>query len=173
MAIEISKKTTIKGPIWLYVLLAVGIVLVLGLGGTYAYFYFQGKNMSQRITEISQKLQKTEEEKALENDLLSKEKKIEDFKKLLSGHKKIINVFNFLQERTHPQVWFSNFNFEGSGGSVSVEAKAKNFEAAGQQLLTLRKESILKTINLSELSTGEQGGVVFSLNLTFDSQIFE
>ncbi len=173
MAIEIAKKPKLKGPFWLYLLLVIGVVLVLGLGGSYLYFYLTGKTVEQEIGELSRQLEKTEGEKELENDILAKEKRIEDFKNLLAKHKKVLNVFNFIQERTHPKIWFSDFNFETGKAVVSVSAESDDFEFVGQQIMTLREEDILKKINLSELSTGEEKGVDFSLQLEFDPQIFK
>ncbi len=173
MAIEIAKKSKLKGPLWLYILLIAGVVLVLGLGGSYLYFYLTSKSINQEIDELSQQIKKTPEEKELEDNILAKEKKIEDFKKLLAQHKKVLSVFSFLQEKTHPEVWLSDFDFKPDEAIVSVSAKSENFESVGQQIMTLREEDILKKINLSDLSTSEKGGVVFSLKLEFDPQIFE
>ncbi len=173
MAIEIAKKPKLKGPLWLYILMMAGIVLALGLAGTYFYFFKVGKDISQQIEGIDQALKKTPEEKELENTLLSREKKIEDFQELLSKHKKVLNVFNFLQEKTHPQVWFSEFDFSGKEKTVSLFGTANSFTTVGQQILIFREEEFLKNVKLSELSMGEEGDIGFSLQLTFDPQIFE
>ena len=173
MAIEIEKKSKLKGPLWLYILMVVGVVLALGLAGTYFYFFKVGKDISQQIEEMDQALKKTSEEKELENTLLSKEKKVEDFQELLSKHRKVLNVFNFFQEKTHPKTWFSEFDFSGKEKTVSLSGTADGFIAVGQQILILREEELLKNIKLSGLSMGEEGKIEFSLQLTLDPQIFK
>jgi len=173
MAIEIAKKSKLKGPLWLYILMIAGIVLALGVAGTYFYFSKVGKDISQQIKEIDQALKKTPEEKELENTLLSKEKKIEDFQELLSKHKKVLNVFSFFQEKTHPRTWFSEFDFSGKEKTVSLSGTADSFTAIGQQILVFREEELLKNVKLSGLSMGEEGEIEFSLQLTLDPQIFK
>ena len=127
--------------------------------------------MTEEITDLDQQLKKTAEEKELENNLLAKEKRINDFKGLLSKHKKVINVFNFLQEKTHPQASFSSFQLD-SKGQISLSGSTKSFENLGQQLLALKGESLLDDVTLSEVSMGQEG-ITFSLRLLLNPEIFK
>lgn len=172
MAIEIIPKPK-KRPSWAIILFAVCIVLLLGLAGTYYYFYKSSEKLSQEIQEKEMALRKTSSERALEEELLLYEAKINTFDGLISAHKKPLNIFNFLQDICHPDVWFSDFDFNSAKKTVIVSGKAKSFTALGQQLLILKAVANLENVNLSEISIGEGGGVDFALQLTFEPQILK
>lgn len=173
MAIEIEKKSKVKGPLWLYTLLAVGLGLVLTMAAIYLYFTEANKAAAERIGELDSSLQKTTQERDLESNILAKRNKIEDFKDILEEHKKVINIFNFLQEKTHPEAWFSDFSFNLGEQTVEVAVSAEDFEAAGQQILILREEDFLKDVKASGIKEVGERGVGFNLFLTFKPQIFE
>jgi hypothetical protein len=172
MAIEIIPKPK-KRFSWATILFAICIVLLLGLAGTYYYFYQSSDKISQNIRDRENALIKTSSEKALEKKIILYEAKINTFAKLLSAHKKPLNIFNFLEEVCHPDVWLSDFELSSTKGMVIVSGKAKSFIALGQQLLIFKEVEYLKNVNLSEISIGEEGGVDFTLQLTFEPQVFK
>ncbi len=173
MPIEIIPKPKVKKFSWAFVLLVIVIVLLLGLGGSYYYLHTTSNKISEDIEEKKIALIETPEEKALEKELLSQKAKISAFSRLLSEHQKPLNIFSFLEEVSHPDVWFPEFNFTSKGGVVTVSGEAKSFIALGQQLLILKELEILKDVKLSEISLAEEGGVDFALQLTFDPQILK
>lgn len=173
MAIEIVPKPKIEKATWANVLLAISIVLLLALAISYFYFYRSSGKLSQDIQEKEKVLEKTPSEKVLEEKLLLTEEKINNFGQLLSSHQKPLNIFNFLEEACHPDVWFSNFNFDTMKREATISGQAGSFIALGQQLLILKELENLKDINLSKISLGEEGEVDFALQLIFESQILK
>jgi len=173
MAIEITPKTQIRKIIWPIIFLIICIVLLLILFISYFYFSESSKKIFQDIQEKERALLKTPSERLLEKELLAYESKISTFGRLLSGHQETLNVFSFLEQVCHPKVWFNKFDFNSSSKTVDVSGEAENFIALGQQLLILKEAELLKKVNLSGISIGEEGGVDFSLQLTFESQIFK
>jgi len=173
MPIEIIPKPKSKKIYW--AILALSVCLVLIVAGVAAYFYMDSsaKRVSQQIEEKKKALEFTPEETALQNEMLFYENKINVFGKLLSDHSKAANVFDFLEKKCHPDIRFSNFNFDAKKTEVKVSGTAKNFIALEQQILILNAESILKKITLSEVSLGEKGDVKFGLLLDFDPQILK
>jgi hypothetical protein len=174
MAIEIISKPKTKKFTWAKILLTVDIVLVLAFGGIYLYFNISSKQTSKKIGEAQDEIiLLVSSNRDIEKKALFYEKKINDFSKLFSEHQETAKIFTFLEEKTHPNVWFSKFDFSADKLSVVVSGQAASFVDVGQQLLILKGEKSLKNINLSGLSLGEKKGVLFSLQLTFDPQVFK
>ena len=173
MAIEFDTRLKTKENFWPTVFLVVCIVLVLVFLISFFYLKISSKQMSEDLEEKKQALIKTSSEKALEEEALLYEHRIDSFGRLLSKHDKPLNVFLFLEEVCHPSVKFSDFQFDSIGGKVSLDGQANDFTAIGQQLLILKERTELKKINLSGISTDEEGKVTFSLQLSFDPKVFK
>jgi predicted DNA binding CopG/RHH family protein len=174
MAIEIISKPKTKKFTWAKILLTIDVVLILASGGIYLYLNISSKQTSKKINEERDEISLlVSSNKELEKKALFYEKKINDFSKLFSEHQETSKIFTFLEKKTHPNIRFSKFDFSADKLSVTVSGEAKSFIDVGQQLLILKEEKSLKNINLSGLSLGEKGGVLFSLQLTFDSQVFK
>lgn len=178
MAIEIIPKKKAKISFWPKVLLAVGLILLLAFLGSYFYLQKAQQDLSEAIEEKNRALVKTPEERTLEESLLLVEAKVKSFGGLLSKHKKTENVFKFLEEITHPKVWFSSFDLNTEEGTIGLSGTAEDFVALEQQRLILlelisAEDTFLKAINLSGISMEEGGGINFSLQLTLDPQIFK
>ena len=114
MAIEIIPKT--KKASFLGILFYFSLLLFLAFLISYFALNVYQKRLEQEITNIKKDLEKTPDEKALEEEIFGSEKnvgyqqKIKDFGVLFNDHKLPVNFFNFLEENTHPKVWFSKFN---------------------------------------------------------------
>lgn len=173
MAIEIIPKPKVEKISWATILLGFCIVLLIFLCISYFYLDKSSKNLSQDIEEKGRALTKTPSEEALEEELLLYEAKINSFAKLLSGHQKPLNIFNFLEQICHPNIWLSDFNLSSGPGIVTISGQAESFVALGQQLVILKEIEVLKNINLSEIAISEEGKIDFALQLTFKPQIFE
>ena len=173
MAIEITPTQKIKTPVWTIIILLISGVALMALGASYLYLYTTSNKISKEIEEKKQALIDTPAEKALAENFLFLEKKINNFGNLLSQHQKTFNVFGFLEKICHPQVEFSDFTFNSKDGTVLIKGLAENFVVLGQQILIFKAQQGLKKINFSEISMGEKGKVTFSLQLTVDPQIFK
>lgn len=173
MAIEFIPKPKAKIPSWTVIVFVICGILLLGGGGSYFYLIHSSKKISEEIQERTGALMKTPEEAALEEELLLEERKINSFVDLISARQKTVNLFDFLEKTCHPKVWFSNFGFNSQEEIVNVKGKTTSFVALGQQILIFRKEPILKKINLTEVSMKDGGEIEFSLQLTFDPQVFK
>ena len=174
MAIEITPKQKIKVPIWVIVIGVPCVILVLVFLAGYFYLYRSVGQMSKEIEEknlTSFPLGKAIKEK--EQEIFPIRQKIDDFNELLSGHKKPLKVFEFLERTCLPNVLFSTFDFTFEKGELSVSGETDSFITIEQQVLILRQEPLVKNLNLSGLSIGEEGGISFTLLFTFDPRIFK
>lgn len=173
MAIEIIQKPESKKDLWAVILFIVCLVLIFALAGSYLYFLIYSKKISQDIENKKSLISRSPSEQTLEKKIISYESKINVFGRLLFEHKKTSAVFFLIEKNSHPDVWFSDFNFDVGSNTVVVSGQTKSFTSLGQQISILENMEIFKKVNLSEISIGEEEGVDFSLQLTFDSRIFE
>jgi len=173
MTIEITPTPKVKIPAWSTLLFLICLVVFLGLAGTYAYFYISSNKMTEEIGEKNKALIDTAEEKALSDEMVYLERKIDRVAILLSRHDKTANMFGILENLCHPQVRFTDFKFSSKDDSATLEGKAQNFIALGQQISVLRSQKELTKVNLAGLSLSKEGDVNFILQLVFDPGIFK
>ena len=179
MAIEIIPKTKTKKVSFLGILFYFSLLLLLVFLISYFALNVYQKRLEQEITNIKKDLEKTPDEKALEEEIFGSEKnvgyqqKIKDFGVLFNAHKLPVNLFNFLEENTHPKVWFSKFNLDLEKNLLDTSGYADNFEVLGQQALIFKRQDFIKNINLSGASLAKDGKVNFDLQLTIDPKIFK
>ena len=173
--VEIIPKPAAKIPLWLNILFYFSIILLIGLISSYFVFNHFIKKSETALQNLEESLakEKTSETQLLEKEILSYQKKIEDVDKLLTEHKLTSKVFEFLEKISHPKIQFSKFDFNLTGSQARVSGVTENFQTLGQQLLLLKKESLIKEVNLSEISLGKGEEVSFSLLLLLDPQIFK
>lgn len=174
MAIEISPKKKLGISTWL--IAAIGVCLVLLLCLAVSYFYFGAK-----IKDISQEIQKKEAEFALlektirekQKELITLEQKINDFGSLLGEHRNTLNIFEFLEKNCLPNVWFSDFSFNGEEGKISVSGKTDNLITLEQQAFVLKQQSAVKNLDITKVLINKEGGIDFTLTIIFDHSIFK
>jgi Tfp pilus assembly protein PilN len=179
MAIEIGPKPKTRKISFPDVIFYVVLVLFLVLVAAYFALGFYQKKMETQLTEIKKSLEKTAEEKALEEEIFGSAEKIglqqeiQDFRDLVANHEMPLNVFNFLQESTHPRVWFQKFSLNVQQASLSLSGFAEDLEALSQQIVIFRNQEIIKSTNLSGMSVTKEGDVSFNFQLTLDPKIFK
>ena len=173
MGIEIINKPEIGKKHWPVILFIVCLIALFILVGSYVFLFILSENISEEIDEKKMILAQTPPEKDLEDQLILHETKINIFKGLLVNHKKALNVFNALEEFCHPQVLFSNFNFNSNEETVSVSGKAASFIILNQQTIILKESELFNKIILSGVSMDEEEKINFSLNITFNPEFFK
>lgn len=130
------------------------------------YFFIVGsiERTKKNIEDLKSKfLAKTEEERKLEESIISYQQKIKDFSFLLNNHKKTSNFFEILEDLTHPQVWFSNFKFN-SEGIIGLEGQAESYEAVSQQLKIFQENPNFQEVKLEDVSLIGPNQIKFRLS---------
>lgn len=174
MAIEIIPKPPAKIPFWLNILLYFSIILLIfSISSYFVLDYYLIKKSEITLQDLEKEIEeKKSEKKALEEEILNYQKKIEDFSFLLDQHLVNLNFFNFFEKISHPKVWFSDFNSIPGEAKIKVSGQAESFQVLGQQLLIFKAEPLIENLNLSEISLGEEGKIKFTFNLILSPQIF-
>lgn len=116
---------------------------------------------------------KTPEITALEKEVFNDQKKIKAFPPLLSEHVFSTKFFQFLEEKVHPKVFFSQINLNSKEVKVSLSGQTDNFLTLGQQLLIFEKEPLVESLNLSQISLSKEGKVNFVSDLKLNKEIFK
>ena len=175
MAIQIVPKDIAKKPFWLNILFYFSLVLLIGLSASYFTLNYFIQKADQRIQELDEELEKakTPEEIALEGEVLGYQEKIGDFSVLIKDHRFNSNLFSFLENLTHPKVWFSNFTLDSEIKKVKISGETESFQTLGQQLIIFQNEEHIKKVDLSNIALGERGKIEFDFDLLLDPKIFK
>ncbi len=175
MPIEIiPKKVEAKLPVVNILSYLSLILLIISVLGYFILGYFQ-KNSARTLQNIediiSQK--ETPEVKVLEKRVFGYQKKIEIVSSLLTSHKVSRNFFSFLESFSYPKIFFSKLDLNVGKLQASVSGQTETFESLGQQLLIFRRGEFVKDVNLTEVSIGKEGEVKFTIELSFNPQLFK
>ena len=173
MAIEIIPKPPKKVPFRLNILSYISIGLLVSTILSYFLLDYFQKNVNQDLEEITASflVPRTPQEQELEGSIVQYQRKINDFVLIFNRHQTNSSFFTFLEEITHPNVIFSQFDL--TKPSVSLSGTAENFVVLGQQLLIFQNNSKILKTNLSTISLGEEGRIGFTFNLTLLPKTFE
>ena len=173
--VEIIPRKAVELPLWLKILFYILIALLLATALSYFILgHFQKKSLTtlQNLEEEILK-EKTPQKTAQELEILSYQKKINDFALMLDHHLLSSKIFNFLEKTSHPRIWFSQINLSPGEALAIVSGRAETFPVLGQQLQIFKKEALIKNATLSKISLGEKGEIEFTLTLSFDPTFFK
>jgi len=171
----IPKKTAREIPLKNVLLVAAGILLAASVLGYAALLRLEAKTLLS-IQDLEENIFKigARNDKIIESKVFDAEAKIEAFKSLWVGRRKIFNFFGNFNGLVHPKVWFSFFEFNPTEASAVVSGHTLNFETLEQQRLFLKNKSdLVESVNLSDIGFADKGGVEFRLNINFTPKIFE
>jgi len=175
MAIEIiPKKIEAKLPA---VNILFNLSLILLIIFVLSYFvlgYFQKKSARtlQNIENIISQ-EETSEVKALKKKVFGYQEKIEEVASLLTSHQLSRNFFTRFENLSSPKIFFSKLDLDVGKLQASLSGQAENFEALGQQLSIFKKGEFIKDVNLTKVSIGKEGEIEFTVELSFDPQMFK
>lgn len=174
MAIELTKERRISPPLWM-VLLFLGITVVLVfLIASYLFFYFSHSGAIKKIAELDASMIGLNQNiKNKESELSLIQKKTVDYNKLVSNHKRLENVFKFIEKKVITNIWFDTFDFNTVADDIiTLTGVGPNFATISQQVEVLKKEELVKEITIGGISINKDGEVAFELKVKFAPEIF-
>lgn len=173
--VEIIPKKIPKIPQWGNILFYLSLALLIFSISSYFVLDNSFKERKNKLAELEEVLLKgrTAEDNVLENEILISQKKINDFSQLIEKYSKASGIFVFLQEKSHPQVFFSKFNLDLQKSQITLSGQTQSFKTLGQQLLIFKEEEIVRSANLEAISMNREGKVGFNLSLFLDPKIFK
>jgi len=178
VAIEIIPKPKTEAGIktsLFKVLYYLTILLFLLIVAGYFGLIFLSKSSRERLQRIEEMIaqKETPETAALEEEILKAKEKTEIFAVLLNSHRRTSNLFNFLKENCHREVFFSKVDFDIEGSRITLWGIAKSFQALGEQILIFKEQNLIRKVELANISLQKEGGVGFKLILIFDASILK
>ena len=176
MAFNVIPKKEIERKPWLdWVFYFCFILLILSVLSYFVLAYSLQKT-DEALNKVEAKISEQEqskENKELKENLLEKEKKINDFSNILKKHRLYSELFSFIESLTHPEVVFANFNFTSVNLNLALSGKTSNFKTLGEQLLVLQAQSDIKSVELSNIFLMEDGSIDFNLDISLSPKIFD
>jgi hypothetical protein len=175
--VEIIPKAPEKLPLWQSLLLFLSIILLmLAVGGYFGFGYFE-KEISKEIKDVEKQISqvKTDEEKALEKNLFSLEKKVSDYSEVFSEHRLPSELFPFLAKICHPKVRFLSVDFSRQPGDlykISIPSVGESYVVVHQQIEILRGRKDILDLEISNIAVGKEGQLNFNLSFEISPEIF-
>ena len=148
------KKISKTQKILLYFL----VFLVISLTTGYVFLISLEKQAQASLEVVEQQIfeQKTTGMGSLESTVQAYKKEVDYFAPYLNNHIIITSFFNFLEENTHPNVYFSQMGVQSLSSNVSLSGKADSFLTLGQQLMIFNNNPLTKSVSLSNISLSEE-----------------
>lgn len=160
---------------WVTTIFYFSIALVIVTVFCYAMFSFKVYLQNQQIEEVNQKILEyaSGKNRIDEQRIITYKRKLDDFAGIINNHRISSNIFNLMEAKTLPDVWFSGFNVSSVQGNINFSGTAKSMDALASQinLLENSKEFISK-ISLLSTQSGSSGTITFTLSVAFNPSIF-
>ena len=141
----------------------------------YVIFSFKSYLQSQKIAQMDNNisLAAAGQQMVSEKRALDYKKKIDEYSFIIGKHRISSNVFVFIEERTLPDVWFSNFDMSQSDDGIKLLGESENMEALSRQVQAFEKsEDYVSDVNISNLEVQASGKIRFFLSFHLNPKIF-
>lgn len=173
-----------KGPDLFKRILILALVLILEtgmLGGI--NYWLAGKTNSQKseLTKQNDRIKELIDLSATKEQGLSEvsafNQRVSALSDSLSGHIYWTAFFNWLEKNTKPTVVYQNFGGDFSSGIVTIDATAKNYREAAEQMVKFRDDPMVLQFRSSTLSAshdrdGKLSGINFTVYLKLKPEVW-
>lgn len=161
---------------WTNIVFYAVLTFLLITGLCYFFLLYQGYLQNQKIAELNTKILEygNDSQKASERKILDYKKKIDDFTILLNDHRFSLNVYDFIEQKTLPNVWFLSFNVSAVKNEINLSGEAENMEALSNQLNVFEgTRDYINDIGVLGSQVTDSGRVSFTLRLSLNPKIFD
>ena len=150
------------------VIFMISVVLAAGMFGYKFYLKYHIKNMGTALEEARVSLQPEviEELTRLDNRIIST-------KELVSKHKMLSPLFEFLETSTPKTVRFNDFRYQVSGSEIELfmKGEARGYTALAFQANIFNKSEYFREPVFSDLNLNDRGDVIFSFTAKLDPSL--
>jgi hypothetical protein len=160
---------------WLDALSYFSIALLIALIASYGIFWLRVILDQKAIAQESTVLASvgTEQQKDQEKQVLSYVQKMNDFNTLLKAHRFSSNVFQLIQDKTMPYIWFNQFTLDEKNNAVQLFGESDSVESLSRQIINFENSDYVEKISLLNSRVGLVGKLVFNINIQFKPNIFD
>lgn len=148
-------------------------IVLIATGTLYFLVSQKDANLADLDAQKITTQQKTESLKGYA-DLLSAQQRIVDIQSLLNGHNDWSNILPNLAITTLKGIYYTKLSVN-SDGSGMLTGNADSFKELYRFIQGFTNGSFntyIKSAELTNVSLGEHGGVIFTMNLTFDKSLW-
>lgn len=142
---------------------------------SYLIFNFKIQLQEKMIQDIEVKLLSlnTGDRQVYNKKVLDYKKKINDFSALLDNHKITSNIFSFIESKTLPNVWFSDFNIQKETNELRLSGFTDDMGFLSRQVqLFEQSNDYVESITVFSSEINVAGNVNFILDLSLRGEIF-
>ncbi len=178
MAIQVSeKKKESNLPKGVDMLFQFAVVLFILVSISYfamMYFNAEAKETKAEI-ELAIETKKAEipEKQELERKARDYFNLVEDFKLLVKNQRVTSLFFEPFEKMIHPEVSLSDMRINLNENTGTFTGKGEDLVAVGQQFHALKNKDFISDVGLTGLTVSEEGEIVFSFLIKFDTDFFK
>jgi len=152
-------------------------VIFLFLGVVVSYFVLQ-QLVSAREGELANQkklleAELTQTEQSFQKRVFGLKTQIEHFAQVAEIRKNSRGFFAFLEQRTIPEVFFTELDLKPQTHTAVLSGQSTDFFALEQQMLVLKSDPNIVSVQLSDVELGNGGLAQFRLTLQFNAKVFQ
>ncbi|PJE64713.1 MAG: hypothetical protein COU90_00360 [Candidatus Ryanbacteria bacterium CG10_big_fil_rev_8_21_14_0_10_43_42] len=166
------KQRSVSGGMGVFTMLSLVFFILMGLayGGVFLY----KRSIESNLDGLTRQLSNIEEE--LDSDIIQEivrvDKGLAVAQDLLAQHVYSSRLFEFLENNTLETVQYNDFTYSFGSRSVILAAVADSYVSLNEQIHIFQNLPLIRSVDFSGISMLEDDTVGFSLNLTFNDNIF-
>lgn len=157
------------------IILVAVIVILIVVVGIFGFFLFLKSRTTDRLSQVTEQLmeRKSPEESALQSRILYTRTKLEDFAVFIAKRPDPLAFFAFIEDNTHPNTTFSELALNPQAGKAVLNGNVPTFRTLEEQIIQLKSQREITGVDLTSLSLGEAGQVLFVFTLRFEPSFFK
>jgi hypothetical protein len=152
--------------------------VALGLFGASVIVFFGFKiylsRLESEIMEVNNQIRAEAAKVSAEdeNTVLRLNDSLTAFNNLVSNHSYFSEILNLVGSLTHSRVVFTKFDGDRERGFLGLRGTAQSYTVLAKQMVALRENKYVKSLDVRGISFGAAGGVEFELSMSVDPQVF-
>jgi len=171
-----SLKTKELPPAWPKGLLSFVVIIFLLALGAYFGLNFWNQNQISKLSVLENEFQSIRDSFTVEEEqkVILFEKKLRALSNLLNNHIYFSNILALFEELTHPQLYYSKFDFSISKNFISLSGMAKNQGILSEAISGLINDSKrIKAVVLKEMQIDKKNLVSFSFDIYLQPNVLK
>jgi len=161
-----------QGGEWLFTFSIVAFILIiLAWGGLFLFkktLVTNAANWREQIGILEKELRPD-----LLNQLFAISNRLSAAREVLTNHTFSSNVFALLEKNTHPQVFYSSFQYAADTRTITLTAKAGSYRIVADQITIFESDPQVERVSFGGLSLDDKGHVGFKLSVIFKPSLLK
>lgn len=141
---------------------------------TFIFLSYRTSKTMKSIISVDTELQtiQTVRDKPTENKLLDLQRQLATTNTLLTDHLRWSMALSKLNQIIQPDVVLETLSGDAGSKTLRFSAEADAYDAVAKQVAAFYQDKDFTEVKLNQVQTKTNGGVTFSMDLTFDPALF-